>query len=177
MKHMSKNVLYIAMSLDGMIAKEDHSLDWLMEAEGEEDNGYNRFYSGISSVVMGNRTYQEVLKMSDEKPYQDRPVYILSRTEQEDGYATFTSESVDTLLPDLQKKHGGPVWVVGGGEIVKACVESQLIDEYYIAVIPVVLGGGIPLFPEGTRYTELKLKGTEIYNQIVMLHYVKKQAE
>ncbi|WP_244094260.1 dihydrofolate reductase family protein [Jeotgalibacillus salarius] len=174
---MSKNILYIAMSLDGMIAKEDHSLDWLLKAEGEGDNGYNDFYSGISSVVMGNRTYQEVLKMSDEKPYQDRPVYILSRTKQEDGYATFTSQSVDTLLPELQKKHGGPVWIVGGGEVVKACLESGQIDEYYIAVIPVVLGEGVPLFPKGSKYTELKLKGTEIYNQIVMLHYMKKQAE
>ncbi|WP_245154065.1 dihydrofolate reductase family protein [Jeotgalibacillus proteolyticus] len=171
---MSKNVLYIAMSLDGMIAKEDHSLDWLLEAEGEGDNGYEHFYSGISSIVMGSRTYQEVLKMTEEKPYQDRPVYVLSRTKMEDGYASFTSETVKTLLPNLQKKHGGPVWVVGGGEIVKACIESELIDEYYIAVIPVVLGGGIPLFPKGTAFTELRLKGTEIYNQIVMLHYVKK---
>ncbi|KIL51528.1 deaminase [Jeotgalibacillus alimentarius] len=174
---MSKNILYIAMSLDGMIAKSDHSLDWLLKAEGEGDNGYNHFYSGISSVVMGNRTYQEVLKMMDEPPYQDRPVYVLSKTVKEDGYATFTSEPVETLLPELQKKHDGPVWVVGGGEVIKACMASESIDEYYIAVIPVVLGEGIPLFPEGTKYTELKFKGTEIYNQIVMLHYVKKQAE
>lgn len=174
---MSKNILYIAMSLDGMIAKEDHSLDWLLKAEGEGDNGYNDFYSGISSIVMGNRTYQEVLKMTDEKPYQDRPVYVLSRTEQGDGYANFTSESVDTLLPELQKKHGGPVWVVGGGEVIKSCMEYGGIDEYYIAVISCVLGEGIPLFPKGTKYTELELVDTEVYNQIVMLHYAKKQAE
>ncbi|TFE00774.1 dihydrofolate reductase family protein [Jeotgalibacillus sp. R-1-5s-1] len=171
---MHKNKLYIAISLDGMIAKEDDSLEWLEAAEGLGDNGYQAFYDSISSVVMGNRTYRKVMEMTDDFPYPDRPSYVLSRTQQEDPNVTFTSGSLKTLLPELQKKHNGDVWIVGGGELVKHCLEHQLIDEFQIAIIPVVLGSGIPLFPKGTAFTELKLTKVEQFNQITMLHYMKK---
>lgn len=70
---MSKHkvVLYIAMSLDGYIARPDGSVDWLYEIEGNGgDNGYSEFYGTVGSVVMGRNTYEEVLKLADEFPMQ-----------------------------------------------------------------------------------------------------------
>lgn len=70
-------VMYIATSLDGYIAREDGSIDWLEETEG--DNGYGDFYKNIDTVIMGNTTYQQIHTMAEEFPYQDKACYVFSK--------------------------------------------------------------------------------------------------
>lgn len=170
---MNKVILYIAMSLDGYIAREDGAVDWLEEAEGDGgDNGYADFYETIGALVMGRKTYESVLGLSETFPYAGKPCYVLSTTRRErTEHAVFTDEALDSLIPSLAATTRGDVWIVGGGELVRSVMERGLLDELHLAVIPKVLGGGIPLFPQGTVPTSFRLRDMEQMGQIVMLRY------
>jgi len=169
----NKVVLYIAMSLDGYIARPDGSVDWLFDVEGDGgDNGYSKFYDTIGTVVMGRLTNDEILTLSEEFMYAGKPCYVLSRTKQADrDQVTFTDESLDTLIPKLQNASSGDVWIVGGGQIVKECLAKGLLEDIIITIIPKVLGSGIPLFPEGTVPSTFKLYHSEVMGQMVSLYY------
>lgn len=169
----NKVVLYIAMSLDGYIAKLDGSVDWLYDVEGDgQDNGYGEFYNTIGTVVMGRLTYEEVLKLTDDFPYADKPCYVLSRSKQSPApHIEYTDEAIETLIPKLKSTSEGDVWLVGGGQLVSAFLEAKLLDELYIAVIPKVLGEGIPLFPQGTIPSTFQLEHMEKIGQFVSLSY------
>jgi len=169
----SKTILYIAMSLDGYIARLDGSVDWLFDVQGDGgDNGYASFYQTIGSVIMGRSTYEEVLTLSEDFPYADRPTYVLSRSEQPpEPHVQFTTENVETLISRLKQTSEGDVWVVGGGQLVQSVMEQQLLDEIEVAIIPKVLGEGIPLFPKGTVPTLLKTIRTQTLGQIISIRY------
>ncbi|MGF9699381.1 dihydrofolate reductase family protein [Paenibacillus sp. MABNR03] len=169
----NKVVLYIAMSLDGYIARRDGSVDWLFDVEGDGgDNGYAAFYQTIGTVVMGRTTYEEVLTLSEDFPYADRPTYVLSRSEQPPApHVQFTTESVETLIPRLKQASDDDLWIVGGGLLVQAVLEKQLLDEIEVAIIPKILGEGIPLFPTGTVPSHLKMIGTQTLGQIISIRY------
>lgn len=74
-------VLFIAASLDGFIAKEDDDLEWLMETEGEGDNGYTEMYETIDTIIMGKRTYDYVVEHTETFPYLDKKCYVFSNSE------------------------------------------------------------------------------------------------
>ncbi|MFS0872616.1 dihydrofolate reductase family protein [Paenibacillus xylanilyticus] len=169
----NKVVLYIAMSLDGYIARRDGSVDWLFDVEGDGgDNGYAAFYQTIGTVVMGRSTYEEVLTLSEDFPYADRPTYVLSRSEQPPApHVQFTTEYVETLIPRLKQASDDDLWIVGGGLLVQAFLEKQLLDEIEVAIIPKILGEGIPLFPTGTVPSHLKMIGTQTLGQIISIRY------
>ncbi|MGO4529077.1 dihydrofolate reductase family protein [Paenibacillus sp. 2TAF8] len=169
----SKTILYIAMSLDGYIARLDGSVDWLFDVQGDGgDNGYAAFYQTIGSVIMGRSTYEDVLTLSEDFPYSDRPAYVLSRSEQPSApHVQFTSENVETLISRLKQTYEGDVWVVGGGQLVQSVMEQQILDEIEVAIIPKVLSEGIPLFPKGTVPTLLKTIRTQTLGQIISIRY------
>ncbi len=172
---MANVVLYIATSLDGKITRMNDQLDWLFEVEGEGDNGYAGFYKTVGAVIMGRKTYEEVLVLEpDGYPYKDIPNYILTRhPDREAEYVTFTDEPIEQLIERLKQDIDGDIWLVGGGEVVKAAMAHDLIDRYEIAIAPVVLGEGIPLFPEGTHETKLRLTSQRASGQFVMVTYEK----
>ncbi|BBI36441.1 dihydrofolate reductase family protein [Cohnella abietis] len=172
----NKVVLYIAMSLDGYIAKSNGSVDWLFDVEGDgEDNGYNHFYSTVGTIVMGRLTYDEVLQLADDFPYANKTCYVLSRSKQAPApHVIFTDEDINALIPRLKNESDGDVWLVGGGQLVAAFLEANLLDELQIAVIPKVLGEGIPLFPKGTLPSAFRLTQIQQFGQIVSLSYTAK---
>lgn len=176
----TKVVLYIAMSLDGYIARPDGAVDWLASVEGDGgDNGYAKFYDSVGTVIMGRLTYEEVLKLSDVFPYQGKPCYILSRSEQlPSPHVIFTDENISELISRVKPSSEGDIWLVGGGQMVGAFLEKNILDKIQVAIIPTVIGEGIPLFPPGMVETSLKMTGVETLGQIVSIHYdvVKNQA-
>lgn len=171
---MPNVVLYIAMSLDGKIARANDQLDWLFDVKGEGDNGYADFLKTVGAVVMGRKTYEEVLQLSEDYPYPDIPNYILTRSpDRQAEHVTFTDEPIEQLIERLKEEIDQDIWLVGGGEVIKAAMENDLVDRYEIAIAPVVLGEGIPLFPTGTKETKLKLTSHRTSGQFVMVTYEK----
>ncbi|MDR0267443.1 dihydrofolate reductase family protein [Paenibacillus sp.] len=171
----NKVVLYIAMSLDGYIALPDGSVEWLFDVKGDGgDNGYADFYGTVGTIIMGRKTYEEVLKLSDEFLYAGKPCYVITRTpsrHEQTPYVTFTDEALTELVPRLKQKSDGDVWLEGGGQLVQAFMQEGLMEEAVIAVIPKVLGQGIPLFPEGTVPSTFELQHMERRGDIVLLTY------
>lgn len=170
-----KTILYIAMSLDGYIAREDGSVDWLDDVEGEGgDTGYTAFYQEIGSIIMGRASYDVCLKLSEHWYYAGKPCYVYTRTPRpsKEGIE-FTTEPPEELVERLQSTSQGHIWLLGGGEIVRKFLERDLIDELQIAVIPKVLGKGIPLFPTGTMPTRFRQKSVDSHGDFAMLTYIR----
>ena len=145
-----KLILYIAVSLDGYIAGPGDDLSFLSMVEQEgEDYGYMDFMSTVDTVIMGRRTYDWVMTKVSEFPYTDLESYIITHSEQPaEGSMKYYNGSPGMLVRKLKAKPGKNIFVVGGAEIVHQLLLDKLIDEFYIAVIPVLLGDGIKLFKE-----------------------------
>ncbi|MCF6094931.1 dihydrofolate reductase family protein [Microaerobacter geothermalis] len=169
-----KVILYIAISVDGYIARENGDIDWLLEAEtqGEGDNGYAEFYKTIDTVLMGKKTYDQVLTLVDEFPYPQKKCYVFSTSEsREDQYVDFVSENVVSFTRRLKQQEGTNIWLVGGAELLDTFLKEKLVDEFIITIIPIMLGKGIPLFKADNPEYKLHLKETTRYGQFVQIHY------
>lgn len=170
-----KTVLYIAISLDGYIARENGDIEWLDQATGEGDNGYATFYKTVDTIIMGKTTYDQVMTMVEDFPYPEKKCYVYSTKEtQSNPHVEFVQEDVVSFTNRLLAEEGNRIWIVGGANLVDAFMQNNLVDEYEIAIMPILLGSGIPLFGKGFPEQNLELVDITRMNQIVMLHYRKK---
>lgn len=168
-----KVILYIAMSLDGYIARENGDIDWLNGdgSDPDADFGYDKFYEGIDTVIMGKKTYDQILTFG-EYPYKDTKGYVFtSKDADPDEYIIFTNENVIDMVKKLKNESGKDIWLIGGAGIIDCFMKEDLVDEYVIAVIPTILGSGIPLFKEGNPEIKLKLEDNKTFNGMAMLYY------
>ncbi|MFC0189883.1 dihydrofolate reductase family protein [Fictibacillus aquaticus] len=175
MEHTRKVVLFIAVSLDGYIAKTDGSLEWLFAVEGEGSNGYTEFYDTIDTMISGRATYEHVLQMmNNEYPHYDKHNIVLTSSGKgEDPKISFSNEDVASIVKKLRREPGKNIWVVGGSKVIEAFMSENLIDEYIITVTPVLLGEGIPLFTKFPQEIKLKLTNSRTYGQFVQSTYVR----
>lgn len=168
-----KLVLYIAASLDGYIATEEHNLDWLFAVEGEGDNGYSAFYDTVDTILIGRITYDWI--MDHEKgafPYKGKECYVFSRTKKDDNeHVAFVSDDVVEFAKDLKSKDGKSIWLVGGGNLLNTFIQEKLVDEIIVTIAPVLIGKGIPLFGNNSFQTPLTLTSINRFNQFVELWY------
>lgn len=174
---MRKIKLYIAASLDGFIARKDGSLDWLTDLPNSDgsDHGYAEFYSTIDTVIMGRKTYEEVLGFDVEWPYADADTYVISRSERQkirtDNTILLSGDVVETIS-NMKAADGKDIWLVGGGELVSLFIEHKLVDQIILSVAPVILGEGIQLFPGVVNEAKLELESAKTFSTgIVTLTY------
>jgi dihydrofolate reductase len=138
--------VFIATSLDGYIARPDGRIDWLISAaEQAGDTGYEEFIAGIDSVVMGRKTYEQALTF-DSWPHEGRRVAVLSTRlptgiDQRISVHRTVAELVETLTAS-----GAARVYVDGGQVIQAFLAAGLIQELTVTTVPLLLGGGLPLF-------------------------------
>ena len=173
---MKKVVLFIAMSLDGYIADQYGNVDWLAGEEPDRNDmeSYDTFIQDIDTVVMGWNTYHQIV--TELSPgswmYSGLQSYVLTHRELPDEEEIiFTGDDVCGLVKRLKKASGKDIWICGGTQTVAPLVAENLIDQYYLSVIPVILGKGIRLFENETGRIPLKLVQTKNYNGITDLVY------
>ncbi|MGE5496527.1 MAG: dihydrofolate reductase family protein [Syntrophothermus sp.] len=173
MEQVRKCVLYIAMSLDGYIADENGGIGWLIEQEGDGgDNGYSEFIKTIDTIIMGKTTYEQVLGFG-EWLYKGKKCYVYSRKEKgNNDKVEFTDQKPSDLIRSLKAQKGGDIWLEGGSLSADPFIKENLIDEFIIAIIPVILGKGIPLFLPDNPRIKLKLEKTVNLGEIVQLFYI-----
>ena len=166
-------VLYIAASLDGYIATENHGLAWLFDVEDEGDNGFLNFYDTVDTVLIGRTTYDWIIRNESRGfPYKEKDCYVFSRIKKgENEYVKFTNEDVILFTQKLKQKNGRNIWIVGGGELLCTFIKEKLVDELIITIAPILLGKGIPLFLNNDFHTFLSLKEVNRFNQFVELRY------
>lgn len=171
-----KVVLYIAMSLDGFIAKENDDIAFLSIVEQTgEDYGYQDFINNIDTVIMGRRTYQKVLTFGIDFPHKGRKCYVISRTlTGKDENVEYYGGDLTALIKSLKQADGKDIFVDGGAELVCELMKLNLIDKYIVSVIPYFLGKGIRLFINGITEHRLKLnRCTTFPSGLVQLWYEK----
>lgn len=162
------------MSLDGYIATKDNSLEFLSLVEQEgEDYGYNDFVQSVDCVIIGRKTYEKVIDMGYDYPHTDKDVYIVTRTAKASiGNFKFYTGNLTQLVRDLKCKQGKNIYCDGGAEIANALMKANLVDEYIISVIPILLGDGIKLFNDGRPEQKLELISAKQFEKgLTQLHY------
>lgn len=173
---MTEVLYYVATSLDGYIADRDGGVDWLTPFQGSgEDHGYAEMYGSIDAIVMGSRTYEFALRYASEHE-PDKPTWVFTSRQlpvPHPGATTLTSDDPTEVVADLAARGLRRVWLMGGGELAASFLERGLVTRHQVFVVPVVLGGGIPLFGSfGGDPVDLLLTGTHRYaNGIVRLEY------
>ncbi len=168
--------LYIACSLDGFIARENDSIDWLTEYDNnpETDYGYSEFYASIGTVLMGRKTYEQLLGFG-EWPYGEKKVYVFTRQKESlyhEKNTEFVSGNIVEFVRRLKENTDRDIWIVGGSQIIRVFLKENLVQDLIVFVVPIILGEGIPLFDQIGKEIRLKSKRIERYgNGLVRLEY------
>jgi dihydrofolate reductase len=186
--NVPKTQFYTATSIDGFIADQHNSLDWLFEVEqgGEDEAGSNPFadfFAGVGAFAMGATTYEWVMEHDAllERPlkwadyYGDVPAWVFTHRELPPipgANLTFVQGDVrpvhEAMVAAAKDKN---VWLVGGGELAGAFADAGLLDELILGVAPVTLGAGAPLLPRRMTSSRLTLTGLERRGQFAYLTY------
>ncbi len=171
---MRKIILYITSSLDGYIARENGDVDWLLQ---DQDYGYKDFVDTIDTVLMGGKTYRQVLEFGGEWPYQTKNSFVFTHdvSYQSNDEVTFIHHDVVPFVRELKDKEGKDIWLIGGSEINTLLLNEGLIDELWIFIHPMILGTGIPLFTSNSNDTWFQVNDIEEYDSgMVRIMYSKK---
>jgi dihydrofolate reductase len=171
-----KIILYIACTLDGFIAGPYDDLGFLSMVEKTgEDYGYSEFMKNIDTVIMGKRTYDWV-KINAPEFIHEITTYVYTRTgKASEGNIIFYSGDLGELSLKLKNETGKNIFCEGGAIVANTMLRENLVDEFIISIIPVILGKGIRLFGHNGPELELDLVTVEKYETgLVQLHYRKK---
>ncbi|HSJ68345.1 MAG TPA: dihydrofolate reductase family protein [Anditalea sp.] len=166
-------ILYIAMSLDGFIAKKDDNIDFLSIVETpNEDFGYSDLLQNIDTVIWGRKTFDKVLSFGNGVPHRDKKVYVISNTRHGNvDHAEYVDNIID-LITSLKQQNGKDIYCDGGAEIVYELLKHRLFDRIIISIIPHLIGEGIRLFKDNPNEQELKfLKSINYPSGLVQLWY------
>ena len=176
------NTVYIATSLDGYIAREDGTIDWLMELPNPDksDYGFSVFLERIDGMIMGRSTFDTVLEFK-EWPYPKRlPIFVLSNSLNElpnkiSAKVEIVRGALKSIIESL-KKRGINNLYIDGGKTIQSFLKEDLIDEMVITRIPILLGSGIPLFDKNNLELEFEHVGTDVFNNmLVRSRYLRKR--
>jgi dihydrofolate reductase len=160
---MNKIVLFIATSLDGFIARPDGNIDWLTsipQLESGDDYGYADLLSSISTIIMGRKTYDEIIGFGVDWPYSNLKSFVVTTNEDFKILSpnTYTStEHLKDFVIELKRNSEKDIWLIGGGQLVTTFVNEGLLDKMIISVIPKIIGEGLPLFANNPKETNWKL--------------------
>lgn len=167
---MRRIILFIAASLDGYIARPSGEVDWLFT---DQDYGYTDFLANVDTVLMGRKTYEQVLSFG-EFPYQEKQSYVFSSSPDFEAapYAETVLTDIKAFVEGLRQTEGKNIWLVGGRTLIRPFLEHALLDELVLSVHPVLLGSGIPLLSETALTTPLRLISSQSYDSgLVQLRY------
>ena len=169
--------VFIAVSLDGYIARQDGDIDWLLQRDDPtEDHGYAAFIADKDWIVMGRGSYEKALTF-DQWPY-DRPVLVLSRQltdtaipEALKGKVQLSSRTPGEVLADLAAQNAHRVYL-DGGQVIQSFLREGLVADIVITIVTVLLGSGKPLFGSLTRDIDFTLLSRRsLPSGLVQSHY------
>ncbi len=163
-----KVVLGLGVSIDGYIARPSGAVDFLFMPK---DYSMAPFFATIDTAVMGRKTLDAA---GGAFSGSAMATYVLSRSQPPGKRSgiTFTDQSPAALIRQIRKKPGKNIWLMGGGELAREFLKADLVDELYIGMVPVLLGEGIPLFPNGFPQRDFTLVENKTYSRgMIALKY------
>jgi dihydrofolate reductase len=182
---VTKTQYYTATTVDGYIADEHNSLDWLFVVDRGENGSasFDAFFAEVGAMAMGATTYEWVVDHDNllEDPskwqafYGERPCWVFTHRTLPaipGAKLTFVQGDVEPVHEEMTKAAGGKnIWLVGGGDLVGQFADRNLVDEILLGVAPVTLGGGAPLLPRRLTTSDLELVDVEREGQFARLTY------
>lgn len=167
-----KTQYYTAATLDGFIASEDDSLDWLFPLGDVNDSSYPKFIAEVGALAMGSSTYEWMVRHADTVASQagsawpyTQPAWVFSSRKLQtiDGaHVRFVSGNVRSVHAEMRAAAAGKnIWIVGGGDLAGQFYDAGLLDEMIVQVGSATLGKGKPLFPREVLSPSLRLKSVQ----------------
>ena len=168
--------LYIAMSLNGKIAKPDGSVTWLETLPNPDntDYGYADFLATVDTTIQGFSTYKQLIDWGIDFPYANKKNYVFTRKQnlKHTEFVEFVTENHTDFIQQLKKEKGGDIWLIGGGQINTLLLNADLIDEIQVFVMPIILSDGIEIFEILPNEKRLNLVATKNFaSGAVLLKY------
>lgn len=180
---MGKTTYHVSTSIDGFVATEDDSLTWLYEIDRGERDVVTPFLARIGALVMGAATYECIVRDDQlldhperwRQVHADRPAWVFTHRELPavpGADITFVDGDVRGAYEQIRRRVADrDVWIAGGGGLAAAFADAGLLDELVVAVAPVLLGRGKPLFTGRLTSERLSLTAVEQVGQLVHLTY------
>ena len=167
-----RNVCYsVAMSLDGYITGPKGEIDWIVM---DPDIDFASLFARYDAVLVGRKSYEAARELGGGVGMPGAEIYVFSSTWRQEDRAdvTISGDPVGTVR-ELKTRAGKDIWLFGGGELFRSLLEVGLVERVQVAVIPVLLGGGVPLLPGPASQARRGLTGHRVYEKTgtVLLDY------
>lgn len=175
---MRKVILELAVSLDGFIEGPKGEYDWCFT---DQDYGMTDFLKRVDSLFIGRKSYELSLSMGDAamSGFAHLQEYVFSNTLKEvKPGAILIRGDIAAEVKQVKQEEGKDIWLFGGASLSSSLLNLNLIDELWLSVHPLILGGGKPLFADGSKRVDLRLVDTKTYSTgLVSLKYHLKSHE
>jgi len=170
-------IYHLAVSLDGYIATKEGKVDWLDDFQPDEnEDDFGELFASFDGLLLGSGTYEFALDYGQWMA-PGKPSWVFTKREMPllDPGIELTSESPTDLIERISDRGLKKLWLMGGGKLATSFRTQGLITEYIIAVIPIIIGEGIPMFSESPERTSLEFIESKSYsNGITRLSYLPK---
>lgn len=172
-----KIMLTLAMSIDGYIADENGAYGWITgqgddHLDTDKEDRFAAFMQGIDTVVMGNRCYQEGFA----RDFTKQDIFVAAHEVQENhDNITFISGDIVKRICEERDK-GKNIYLFGGGILIDPFLKADVIDEYHIGIVPVLLGKGRSLFLGNNSMIPLHLESYSLKDGIFDIRYTRRSA-
>lgn len=162
----------VAVSLDGYIAGPAGEFDWI---PNEPEIDWRAFMGRFDTVLMGRHTYEATLSQGEHGSKGGMRTYVFSRTLRGGDHpaVTVVQDRAADVVAELRREQGKEIWLMGGGVLFQSLLDAGVVDAVEAAIVPILLGAGMPFLAAPAQRTRLKLTDLKRYatSGIVLLNY------